>query len=225
MLGRAPLADEWVRERAHCTACSRMAAGTSLTGQARPAARRKAAVYLNPIAGRGILLFMAISTQIPVEEYLRSSYDPDCEYVDGEVLDRNVGEQDHAYIQKRLTLYFGPREAQLGIYVLAEWRMRIGEHRYRVPDFVIIAGPRPRGERVLSTPPMVAVEILSPEDRMSRMQQRITDYLAFGVRYVWVIDPENREAVAYTAHGVEKATDVLRTENPAIEIPLHEIFD
>jgi Uma2 family endonuclease len=169
---------------------------------------------------------MAISTQIPVEEYLRTSYHPDCEYVDGEVVERNVGEQDHSYVQKRLLVFLAAREKQWGIFVLQEWRMRVNERRYRVPDLVIVAGPRPRSERVLSTPPLVAVEILSPEDRMSRMHQKIAEYLALGVLYIWVLDPESKEAFVYTARGMEHVTDgILRTENPPIEIPLSEVFD
>jgi Uma2 family endonuclease len=167
---------------------------------------------------------MATSAQIPVEEYLRTSYDPDCEYADGEVLDRNVGKKSHSKVQKRLMVLFAQREAELGIFVLQEWRMRTGEQRYRIPDFLIVAGPEP-DEAVLSTPPLVCVEILSPDDRMSRMQNKIAEYLAFGVRYVWVLDPDSKEAYAYTAAGFEKVATALRTENPAIEIPLNEIFD
>jgi Uma2 family endonuclease len=167
---------------------------------------------------------MATSTQIPVEEYLRTSYDPDCEYVDGEVLDRNVGEQDHTLVQKRLLRLLMQLEERLGICAMQEWRMRIDARHYRIPDIMIVAGPLDR-ERVRSTPPFVCIEILSPEDRMSRMLKKVADYLAFGVRYVWVLDPESKLALAYTAAGVEKVATVLRTENPAIEIPLAQIFD
>jgi Uma2 family endonuclease len=167
---------------------------------------------------------MATSTQTPVEEYLRTSYDPDREYVDGEVLDRNVGEKSHSKVQKRLMLLFAQLEAELGIFVLQEWRMRTGERRYRIPDFLVVAGPEP-DEAVLSEPPFICVEILSPEDRMSRMQKKVAEYLAFGVRYVWVLDPESKEAFAYTSNGFEKVAAVLRTENPVIGIPLTEIFD
>jgi Uma2 family endonuclease len=167
---------------------------------------------------------MATSTQIPVEEYLRTSYDPDCEYVDGEVLDRNVGEKTHSKVQKRLMILLGQREVELGIFVLQEWRMQTGQRRYRIPDFLVVAGPEPE-EAVLSTPPLICVEILSPEDRMTRMQKKVAEYLAFGVRYVWVLDPASKEAYAYTASGFEKVATVLRTEDPAIEIPLNQIFD
>lgn len=39
---------------------------------------------------------MAESTLRPVEEYLATSYDPDVEYVDGELVRRNVGDIYHA---------------------------------------------------------------------------------------------------------------------------------
>ncbi len=35
---------------------------------------------------------MATKALIPVSEYLRTSYSPDCDYVDGEVQERNLGE-------------------------------------------------------------------------------------------------------------------------------------
>jgi Uma2 family endonuclease len=168
---------------------------------------------------------MAVTTQVSVEEYLRTSYDPDCEYVDGEVLDRNVGEKSHSKVQKRLLVYLAQREALWGIFALQEWRVKLGEQHYRIPDLAILTGPEPN-EAVLSTPPLVCVEILSPEDRMSRMNEKIADYLAFGVRYVWVLDPKTKQAFSYTSEGMRLIQDgILRTSAPAIEISLGEIFD
>ena len=57
------------------------------------------------------------------------------------------------------------------------------------------------------------------------MEKKVDDYLNFGVRYVWVIDPRTRKAFAYTSYGMHRAKDALRTGNPAIEIPLSEIFE
>ena len=60
---------------------------------------------------------------------------------------------------------------------------------------------------------------------MSRIRRKIDDYLAFGVPYIWVIDPEARKADVYTPGGFYAAEDlILRTENPAIEVPLPELF-
>lgn len=167
---------------------------------------------------------MAISTQVTVEEYLRTSHDPDCEYVDGEVLDRNVGTKKHSKVQRNLLAFFLRHQGEFGVFALQEWRMRTNERRYRIPDLLVIAGAEP-DEEILSTPPLICVEILSPEDCMARMQKKIHEYLTFGVRYVWVLVPETREAFVYTLDGIEKAAGALRTANPPIEIPLSQVFD
>ena len=168
---------------------------------------------------------MALATQIPVEEYLRTSYHPDREYVDGEVLKRNVGERDHSWIQRAILYFIMSREKKLGVTILQELRLQINPRHYRVPDLMILIGGKP-DEQIVTRPPLVCIEVLSPEDRMCRMQKKIADYLAFGVRYVWVLDPQTKEAFVYTATGVQEIKEgALRTENPAIEVPLGEIFD
>jgi Uma2 family endonuclease len=168
---------------------------------------------------------MAIATQMTVEEYRRTSFDPDCEYVDGEVLDRHVGEIDHGSVQKLLLVYLTIREKQLNIYVIQEQRLQLSKRHYRVPGLMILEGVGKPKEQIITRPPLVCIEVLSPEDRMSRMQKKIIDYLAFGVRYVWVLDPQTREAFVYTDAGTHEVKDALRTENPAIEVPLSEIFE
>ena len=45
--------------------------------------------------------------RISVEEYLRTSYRPDCDYVDGVIEERHVGEWEHSQIQSRI---LKPRE-------------------------------------------------------------------------------------------------------------------
>ena len=46
------------------------------------------------------------STQIAIETYFKTSYHPDCDYVDGEIEERNLGEFDHATIQGALVAHF-----------------------------------------------------------------------------------------------------------------------
>src|SRR5678810_427640 len=166
---------------------------------------------------------MASRTLISVEEYLRTSYRPDCDYVDGEVLERNVGEKDHSSLQKKIILYLAAREQQLGICVFPEQRVQVGPTRFRIPDVCVTVGEP--AEQIFTKPPFICSEILSPEDRWPRIQQRIDDYLAMGVPYVWVIDPGTKSAHSVTpGQPVAKATGVLQTQNPAIELPFSEIF-
>ena len=165
---------------------------------------------------------MGVATLVPVEEYLSTSYDPDCDYVDGELEDRNVGEKGHNKVQGNL--YFYLRTHCPSLFVVVEQRIRISANRYRVPDVCATLGEP--DEDVFTRPPLLCVEILSPEDRAGRIQSKIADYLKFGVRYIWVIDPRKHEAFIYTATSMHAVEDgVLRTSDPDIAVPLSTLFD
>ena len=108
--------------------------------------------------------------------------------------------------------------------VYVEQRIRIGPRKYRIPDVCVYKEPAPR-DRIFSTAPFIVIEILSPEDRMTRVRKKIDEYLAFGVAYVWLIDPDARRADVYTESRIYEVKDlVLRTEDPAMEVPLAELF-
>jgi Uma2 family endonuclease len=167
---------------------------------------------------------MRHGTAVPVSEYLSTDYTPDVDYVDGELLDRNLGERDHSQLQMRLSAYLFNRRTQWRIHVYPGQRVQISPTRYRVPDICVMIGSEPE-EQIFTKPPFICIEILSPDDRMSRMQRKIDDFLNFGVAYVWVLDPELREARVYTSTAVREVKDgLLRTENPEIVVPLNEIF-
>jgi Uma2 family endonuclease len=87
----------------------------------------------------------------------------------------------------------------------------------------VYVGEKP-AEQVFKTPPFICIEVLSPEDRVDRLQEKIDDYLNFGTRYVWVVDPKSHRAWVHTKDGSRETQGFLRTENPAFEIPLAEIF-
>jgi Uma2 family endonuclease len=124
-----------------------------------------------------------------------------------------------------ISAYLYPRRTQWRIQVYPEQRVQVMPDRYRVPDICVIVGRT--DEQILTKPPFICIEILSPEDRMSRVEERIDNYLAMGVAYVWVIDPQTRKAYSATAETglCEVKTGVLRTENPALEVPLAELFE
>src|ERR1035438_5938440 len=70
-------------------------------------------------------------------------------------------------------------------------RIRVSAERVRIPDVCLVARSQPI-EQVLSNPPLAVIEILSPEDRISRYNERLADYRQMGIPNVWVIDPANR---------------------------------
>ena len=165
---------------------------------------------------------MSARTLISVEQYLASSYEPDCDYVDGYIEERNLGERPHSRLQGRLILVLS---AQLppGLEVLPEMRVQVSQSRFRVPDVCVAAESE---EPIITKPPLLCIEVLSPEDRVSRIEERIRDYFAMGVPYVWVIDPDKRQAyVATPADGLrEVKSGVLTTADPVLEVKLAEVF-
>jgi len=166
---------------------------------------------------------MPIETAVPLSEYLNTSYRPDCDYLEGELLERNVGEWDHSRLQMLLGRYLSNRESQWGILVVTEQRLQVKPKRFRVPDITVLKGSRPAGG-IVTEPPFLCIEILSPDDRMAEMQERIDDYLAFGVRYVWVVNPRTRHANIYTADGIREVRDgVLTTADPDISVSLSDL--
>jgi Uma2 family endonuclease len=133
---------------------------------------------------------MATILHIPLNEYLGISYRPDREYVDGEIRERNVGKWEHARVQWLLAAWFFAHEKQWGITGSTEQRVRVSENRVRVPDLVVLtAGVQPD---VLTDPPLLVIEILSPDDSYSDTQERAQDYREMGVETVWIIDPKTR---------------------------------
>jgi Uma2 family endonuclease len=168
---------------------------------------------------------MATGALVSVAEYLSSSYRPDRDYVDGVILERNLGEYDHGRLQLLLATYLVLREQEWRIRAVTEVRVQVSPTRFRIPDVLVMRAEAPV-EQIVTTAPFICIEILSEEDRMERMQDRIDDYLTMGVPHVWVINPRSRRAFVYTTEGSHEAKDgILRTENPELVVPLAEVFE
>jgi Uma2 family endonuclease len=166
---------------------------------------------------------MATAVFVPLNEYVDTVYRPDREYIDGEVVERNVGELDHSRFQMLLSHYLFSREKKWGIVVLPEQRVQVKATRFRVPDITVVAGSLPTTP-ILQGPPFLCIEILSKGDSMDDVQERIDDYLTFGVSHVWVVNPRKLRAFHYTRDGIKEAEDgVLRTTNPDIVVPILEL--
>jgi Uma2 family endonuclease len=164
------------------------------------------------------------TVRISVEEYLASSYRPDCDYVDGEVQERNLGEKEHALIQSALNYLFRHNRSAWSIEVYPELRVQVSASLFRVPDITVTRAGL-EWERILRTPALVFIEILSPEDTLAKVRQRVDDYLRFGTEHVWVIDPELRKAYVCSASGFqEPESGALEVPGTPIRVVLSELF-
>ena len=165
---------------------------------------------------------MAAATRISLDEYLKSSYEPDCDYVDGVLEGRNLGEWTHGRLQMVLGRYVGNRERVWRVRVACEVRVLISSTRIRIPDLCIVSDQAPV-EEILIHPPLVCIEILSPEDRWTRVEQRIAEFLAMGVPHVWMFDPQERKVYDYAASGRRLVTEET-LDAPPISINLAELY-
>jgi Uma2 family endonuclease len=164
---------------------------------------------------------MATTTYVPVEVYLHSSYDPDAEYVDGQIEERAVGEYDHASWQHAVELWFAQHAKAWNIRVRPELRVQVAKTRFRVPDVTVLDRNLPI-EQIITHAPVAVFEILSPEDTHSRLMQKLADYEAMGIPQIWVIDPK---AGSFRRYRNEELVRAHEFNEPAkgIRFDLHEL--
>lgn len=167
---------------------------------------------------------MSASTKplVSVEEYLHMTFDgADCEYVDGEIVERNMGDAPHSAVQGRLIEIFYDLRKTIPLYARPELRHRVKPTRYRIPD-VAVYEKRPT-ELVPSDPPFIAIEVVSPDDTYSKMIEKLKEYRAWGAKHIWLIDPRLRLLFVLTSDGLTE-TGSLDIPEYGVAIQAAEIF-
>ena len=161
---------------------------------------------------------------VSVEEYLHSTYRPDCDLVDGRVEERNVGEFDHATLQGTLFGLLWNQRKNWNVRVVPECRLQVRPDRFRVPDIMVLRAEQ-KVHRIVHEAPLICIEVLSPEDTWKRMRERIADYVAMGVPQVWVFDPGEREAFRCDAEGFHRIHESeLNVPGTEIQLDLNTVF-
>jgi Uma2 family endonuclease len=164
---------------------------------------------------------MSAATLISVEEYLRTSYDPDMEYVDGVLVETNVRDLGHSAVQRNLIVAFDKKYPATRTY--PEVRSRTRETRFRLPDVAVELGKREG--RYLTKAPFIAIEILSEDDRVTRVIEKLKEYAEWGVPNIWVFDPRTQRMFVFLKNAlVEIEGDLIATETPRLELTRDEIF-
>jgi Uma2 family endonuclease len=161
-------------------------------------------------------MHMSSTTLVPVEEYLRYSEKPNCEYRDGVVSPKPMPTTIHGLLEFMLVIML----RKLGLQAAPEVTVRVSPTRYLVPDVIaapVLQSPYP------TEPVLLCCEILSPDDRLGTMLAKCEEYHAWGVPFCWVVDPGKRTAWEYHA-GAEpgRVTSELRAGEFAVG--LEELF-
>ena len=173
-------------------------------------------------ASIGAASTMTTRTPVPLSEYLETAYHPDCEWIDGEVRERNTGEGQHSVVQGFFIQVMGNLAREWNIRVLPEQRVQTSATRYRVADVCVSRRSSPF-EAIVRTAPLICIEILSRDDRMSDMQEKVDDYLQMGIEMVWVVDPRRRKAFQTDGRSLQPV-DVLTVHETPIRIPVTDVF-
>lgn len=171
-----------------------------------------------------ILSRMATPTLISVEEYLHTSYDPDCDFIDGEIRERNMGERSHSLMQMAISALLYANRRAWRVLPMPEQRVQTSARHFRIPDICLIHSDDPK-DAIVRVAPLLCVEIISSEQSLRDMQERTGDYLAMGVRGVWVIDPVRRRAFVPDASGrLQPHGNELMVADTDIRLALTDIF-
>jgi Uma2 family endonuclease len=148
---------------------------------------------------------MATKALITPRQYLATQFEREPELVHGELVERPLPNLIHGRTQQRLAVHLD------GVgYCCTEVRMRLAEDLYRIPDVAVFEGTGPT-EAVPTAPPLLVVEISSPEDRLDAMLQKLDEYRNWGVRHIWLIEPERKRIHVYDQGSL---TAVSRLELP-----------
>lgn len=89
---------------------------------------------------------------------------------------------------------------------------------------------RVKSSSYLDVAPELIVEIMSPHDAWSDVQEKLAEYFAVDVRVVWVVDPKLKQVHSYRAVDevyIFKADEALTCEEllPGFVLPLAELWN
>jgi Uma2 family endonuclease len=169
---------------------------------------------------------MAASPQFAtrLEYYLQTDFRPDCDYVDGEILERNVGEREHSFLQLKIAMLISQHEQEWRVAVYPEHRVQVERNRFRIPDIAVISAQDPF-EKIITHPPILCVEIMSSEDRWARITERFEDYRRMGVPSLWAVDPIDSKAWMWSKSSPEwTEAALLEVPGTSIRIDLAPVF-
>lgn len=166
---------------------------------------------------------MGTKAALPVEEYLRTAFpNLDKEYRDGELVERSLPDYLHGKTQGLIFAFFAALRKTLSVFPAVETRLKVRPNVYLIPDVIVFHPSEPQ-EPVPHSPPLVAIEVISRDDKMARLRQKLEDYRVWGVPHVWLVDPHSKRLYTCDAGLVEVST--LKIPELGVEIAPADIFE
>ena len=167
---------------------------------------------------------MATKAAVSEEEYLRTSFpDLDREYRAGEIEERSLPDYSHGKIQGNIAAFCKPLRKTHRLFASVETRVKLRPGRYVIPDVAIFWPEEPKS-RLPDVPPLIAVEILSLDDRLSKVLDKLREYQHWGVRHIWLADPEARLLYTFSAEGLQEVT-AYHIPEAGLDVTAEDIFD
>jgi Uma2 family endonuclease len=157
---------------------------------------------------RAMLFFpqMATKAGITPEQYLHMTFEYDAEFVHGEIVERPMPNYFHGRIQALITSIFSALRSPHRLYACCGVRMKLPADVYRIPDVAaFVISPE---QAIPENPPLVVVEILSPDDRHYDLMEKLEEYRTWGVDNIWVVDPMSKRLSVYTAAGLQNVSSL-----------------
>ena len=162
---------------------------------------------------------------VSVDEYLGMEFEADMDYVDGILEERNLGEFDHGDLQLQIAFLFRANQEKWQVRAVVETRVQVSPTRFRIPDVCILPASWQRTQ-IIREAPALCIEVLSPEDRLSRVLTRCEDFHGMGVPEVWIFHPARRHVLVVRPGAVIETIKegTLTLAGTPISLPLGDVF-
>ena len=165
---------------------------------------------------------MPAGTALSVEQYLATSFPGlDREYWEGELVERSPPDYLHSKTQGLLVGFFAMVRARVSVHACPELRLKIRPKLILIPDVSVFYPDEPK-ERFPDRPPFIAVEILSLDDKLKDVREKLEIYRNWGVPHVWLVDPHSRRM--YTCDGNLMEVQALQVPELGLTLTATEVF-
>jgi Uma2 family endonuclease len=160
---------------------------------------------------------MATTTQLTADQYLKMHFEElEPEFVHGELVERPMPTSLHGRLHYLLALRL--QNAGFGMIGV---RMRLADDVIRIPDLAFFR--EPTEERIPTSPPLIVVEIISPDDRYYEPMKKLDEYRTWGVENIWIVEPDLKKFHVYDSGGLIEAKQ-FELPGAGIRIPADELF-